>query len=103
MTNLVTNAVQAMPDGGKLIIAIHSMVDTAQITVQDTGMGIPKEVQEKLFTPLFTTKTGGQGFGLVVIKRMTEALGGTVGFESVKGKGTTFFVNLPKNRVVPKS
>ena len=58
-------------------------------------MGIPEEAKDKLFTPLFTTKSKGQGFGLAVVKRMTEALGGTVTFESQEGKGTTFIIRLP--------
>ena len=65
------------------------------ITVKDTGVGIPKDVQPKLFTPMMTTKSKGQGFGLAVVKRMTEGLGGTVTFESEEGKGTTFIVRLP--------
>ena len=52
------------------------------ITVKDTGVGIPEDVKPKLFTPMMTTKSKGQGFGLAVVKRMTEGLGGTVTFES---------------------
>ncbi len=62
---------------------------------KDTGVGIAESVKSKLFTPMFTTKPKGQGFGLAVIKRMTESLGGTVTFESTEGKGTTFTVRLP--------
>lgn len=65
------------------------------MTVKDNGVGIPKDVQGKLFTIMFTTKAKGQGFGLPVVKRMTESLGGTVTFESQEGKGTTFSVRLP--------
>ena len=65
------------------------------ITVKDTGVGIPKEIHGKMFTPMFTTKSKGQGFGLPVVKRMSESLGGTVTFESQEGKGTTFTVRLP--------
>jgi PAS domain S-box-containing protein len=93
--NLVTNAVQAMPNGGKLSIAAHKEANDIVIAVKDTGVGIPKDIQSKMFTPMFTTKAKGQGFGLPVVKRMTESLGGTVLFESQEGKGTTFKVRLP--------
>ena len=94
--NLVTNAVQAMPKGGNLAIQACKDKKDVLISVKDAGVGIPKEIQGKMFTPMFTTKAKGQGFGLPVVKRMTEALGGTVSFESQEGKGTTFFVRLPQ-------
>jgi PAS domain S-box-containing protein len=98
MYNLVTNAVQAMPNGGKL--TIHAFkdkkTDEAVITVADTGVGIPEAVKDKLFTPMFTTKSKGQGFGLAVIKRMAVALNGSVTFESEEGNGTKFTVRFPQ-------
>ena len=93
--NLLTNAIQAMPQGGKLSIQAYKKENNSIIEVIDTGVGIPKDVKEKLFTPLFTTKSKGQGFGLAVVKRMTESLGGTVTFESEEGKGTKFILCLP--------
>jgi PAS domain S-box-containing protein len=103
MYNLVTNAVQAMPKGGNLTIHACKEAKDILITVKDTGVGIPEKVKEKLFTPMFTTKSKGQGFGLAVIKRMTEALGGTVTFESQEGKGTTFIIRLPPKELNGKS
>ncbi len=95
MVNLVNNAIQAMPKGGELTINAFKDVNDVLITVKDSGVGIPEKVKDKLFEPMFTTKSKGQGFGLAVIKRMTEALGGKFTFESKEKKGTTFIVRLP--------
>ena len=96
LSNLVNNAIQAMPSGGTLTVQACREINEIAITVADTGVGIPEEAKSKLFTPLFTTKSKGQGFGLAVVKRMTEASGGTVTFESQADKGTKFIVRLPK-------
>ena len=72
--SLVTNAVQAMPQGGELSVQACRDAGDVLVTVKDTGNGISKEVASKLFTPLFTTKSKGQGFGLAVVKRITEML-----------------------------
>jgi signal transduction histidine kinase len=90
-----------MPKGGKLTIRVNKKGNDVAITVKDTGVGISQTVKSKLFTPMFTTKSKGQGFGLPVVKRMTESLGGTVTFESEEGKGTTFTVRLPAKKVKP--
>jgi signal transduction histidine kinase len=87
-----------MPRGGKLTINAKMHNDAVKITVEDTGVGIPEDVKAKMFTPLFTTKSKGQGFGLPVVKRLVEAQGGTIGFESEVGKGTKFIVTLPLTR-----
>jgi len=93
--NLIQNAVQAMPNGGSLKIMAHCEDNYAFVDVEDTGEGIPEETKSKLFTPLFTTKSKGQGFGLAVVKRLVEAQGGKIGFESKLGKGTVFTVQMP--------
>ena len=96
--NLVSNAVQAMPNGGELTMRAHQEANEVVIAVKDTGIGIPDKVKPKLFTPLFTTKSKGQGLGLAVVKRMVEALNGTVTFESIEGNGTTFIIRFPLNK-----
>jgi PAS domain S-box-containing protein len=99
LTNLIINAGQAMPEGGILSIRAFKKGEDTLIEVQDTGLGIPDDIKPKLFMPLFTTKSKGQGFGLAVVKRVTESMNGTITFESKKGKGATFSVRLPPPRV----
>ncbi|MDQ1281645.1 MAG: hypothetical protein QG670_2910 [Thermoproteota archaeon] len=95
LINLITNAIQAMPKGGRLTLEIQREGNSIQFSVSDTGVGIPEDVRPKLFTPLFTTKSKGQGFGLAVCKRIVESHGGEITFESAEGKGTTFSVRIP--------
>ena len=97
LINLIQNAVQAMPTGGLLKINAKCKAKHAYISIEDTGEGIPEDVKDKLFTPLFTTKSKGQGFGLAVVKRLIEAQEGKITFESQQGKGTTFTIQLPSN------
>ena len=95
LTNLINNALQAMPNGGTLKITANKKENKALIEVSDTGMGIPEEIKPKLFTPLFTTKAKGQCLGLAVVKRFIETLHGSITFESEKDKGTKFTIELP--------
>jgi len=99
-TNLITNALQAMPDGGQLMIRLSKKEETAFISIQDTGVGIPKENLPKLFHPLFTTKSKGTGFGLPVCKRLVKTHDGSITVESKVGRGSTFTVKMPLRREV---
>ena len=96
LTNLALNGVQAMQErDGQLTINAFRREKSTIIAVSDTGPGIPEAVKEKIFKPLFTTKAKGQGFGLAVVKKLAEALGGNIGFETKLGRGTTFIIELP--------
>jgi signal transduction histidine kinase len=98
LTNLVRNGIQAMEEaGGEIILRAFPREASIIIAVTDTGGGIPEEVQNRIFKPLFTTKSKGQGFGLAVVKKLAEALGGSVSYETKVGKGTTFIVELPQS------
>jgi signal transduction histidine kinase len=96
-TNLLANALDAMPEGGALEIRARAdaAAGTVVVEVRDTGVGIPADLLPRLFEPLFTTKARGIGLGLVVAKNLTEANGGTVNVASEAGKGTRVTVTLP--------
>lgn len=95
LNNLFLNAIQAMPNGGTLTISASLEDDHPVVQVSDTGVGIAEEVKTKMFKPLFTTKSKGQGFGLAVVKKLTEDLRMDISYESKVGKGTTFFLKFP--------
>jgi PAS domain S-box-containing protein len=94
-SNLIMNAIQAMPDGGGLEIDMYGTDESLFIAFKDMGMGIPEENMGKLFNPLFTTKAKGQGLGLPVCKKLVEAHNGRITVESKPGEGSTFTVKLP--------
>jgi signal transduction histidine kinase len=93
--NIIKNAVDAMPESGTLEVKSKQKENEVEIIFADTGIGMSDEVLAKLFTPLFTTKSQGMGFGLSICKRIVEAHGGKITVESVIGRGTTFTVTLP--------
>lgn len=95
--NLITNAVEAMPEGGALDIRVGEdpAAKTVTISIKDSGSGITPEHLARLFQPMFTTKARRVGLGLVVVKNLTQANGGSVSVESAPGKGSEFSVTLP--------
>jgi PAS domain S-box-containing protein len=94
-TNLIINALQAMPEGGKLTVGSESDGERVHVWIKDTGAGVAKEDQRKLFLPYFTTKHGGTGLGLSGAQKIMLALGGDIRFQSEAGKGTQFDLYLP--------
>jgi len=93
--NITLNGAQAMPDGGELTVSTRKNGNFVEAAFTDTGVGIPEENMEKLFTPLFTTKAQGVGLGLSICKNLVEAHNGRIEMKSKVGKGTTFTVKLP--------
>ncbi len=98
LINLLSNAVDAMPDGGTLEASTSLRRGLCEITVSDTGMGIPKENYRKIFEPLFTSKMHGIGLGLSIVNDLVEKNNGTIEFKSAEGKGTAFTLLLPLKR-----
>jgi signal transduction histidine kinase len=101
-TNLITNALQAMPSGGELKIATQKTMEGTLVSFQDTGTGIPEPDLLNLFQPFHTSKAQGQGLGLPVSKRLVEAHGGQITVQSTVGKGSTFTVQLPNKSINDK-
>ena len=93
--NFIKNAIEAMPQGGKLAISSQTLDGEVKFKFVDTGAGMTKEVLDKIWTPFFTTKAKGMGLGLAICRRIIDAHVGKVSVESIVGEGTTFTVNLP--------
>jgi PAS domain S-box-containing protein len=92
---LIKNALDVMPDGGTLTITSEARGCNLVLSIADTGLGIPDQKIEKLWTPFVTTRAKGMGMGLPICKRIVEAHGGTISVETKKGKGTTFTIIIP--------
>jgi signal transduction histidine kinase len=93
--NVIKNAFDAMPVGGTLTVRCKRQDGNLNFIFGDTGVGMSKEVLDKIWSPLFTTKAKGMGFGLPICKRVIEAHGGKISVESAVGKGSTFTVTVP--------
>jgi signal transduction histidine kinase len=93
--NLCLNAVEAMPEGGRLTVTTRRGPAAVEVEVRDTGTGIPRENLDQILKPFFSTKALGTGLGLPLVARVVAAHGGRVWVESEVGKGTAFHLELP--------
>src|SRR5436190_51638 len=104
LTNLITNAVDAMPEGGRCTVRLDARPDWATISVKDTGVGMPEEMRRRVFEPFFTSKgPRGTGLGLAVSWGIVTRHGGTIEVDSAPGAGSTFVVRLPIPIALPDS
>jgi signal transduction histidine kinase len=95
LLNLLGNAYQSMPDGGRVTVGAKSGGGVVRLWVSDTGQGIPADIRTRLFEPFFTTKARGVGLGLAVCSRVVDAHHGEISVESSPDEGSTFRVTLP--------
>jgi len=102
LINLVKNAVEAMPSGGLLTVRTGLAPSHVFLEVEDTGVGIPPELRDKVFSPFFSTKGKGSGLGLAMIKKFLDDMGGTVDLTSIPGEGTRVTLFLPPHLAVAK-
>jgi len=95
--NIVVNAMQAMPDGGKLIILTRYSDNEIELSIKDTGLGMNEDVIQQIFNPFYTTKKAniGLGLGLSVVDGIIKSHNGIIEVISEPGKGTEFMVKLP--------
>jgi two-component system sensor histidine kinase HydH len=95
LSNVVINAIEAMPSGGAIDIAMRKVHDRAEIEIRDTGPGVPEDIRQKIFLPFYTTKEEGIGFGLALVQKIIVSHGGTIHVNTGSGHGAVFVISLP--------
>jgi signal transduction histidine kinase len=98
LLNLLRNAVQAMPDGGRLVCRLRRDGARLVFEVEDTGHGIAERDQSRIFDPFFTSRPAGTGLGLWIVLRLAQSLGGNVEVDSAPGRGARFRVQIPQEQ-----
>jgi signal transduction histidine kinase len=102
--NLLSNAIKYTPERGRVLLEAVANEDVVHVRVQDSGIGIPADQQDRLFNKFFRAENAiasgaeGTGLGLYVVKKIVEQAGGTIAIESAQGQGSTFTVTLPLKR-----
>ncbi len=106
--NLIDNAIKYTPPKGEIVVSLKQIEKEVEFLVKDSGVGIPKEQQKRIFTKFFRSanvirmETDGSGLGLFIAKNIIEVHGGKIWFESEEGKGSTFYFTLPINPITYK-
>ena len=96
--NLIVNACQAMPNGGRVTVTTEAETDAyLKVTISDSGVGIPREDVERIFKMYYTTKPEGTGIGLALVRRVVDLHHGSIEIRSTVGQGTNVIVGLPTN------
>lgn len=97
LTNLIQNSIDAISEKGSVVIKAEEVKDCILLSISDSGVGIDEGSMSSIFKPFYTTKTRGTGLGLAIVERYTRAIGGKIKVKSEKSKGSTFYLQIPKN------